>query len=245
MSARAKINLDSWEEAVDAIHRLMAGEQNINRRVREIAELFVGRPYLADSLIGGPQEREKLVFRLEAFDCITFIESVLALARTRSRRGFITELKKLRYRDGMVDWYARLHYFSDWVRHHEKRGVVKRRTRGSGSRSIDATMGLIDGLPARRTRLQVVPKKDIPLALGRIPRASVIAFASVRPRLDYFHTGLLFSARVPAQSMEDLLIYSPPKSIGRVIKEPLSDFLKRNRMRGVSFAEIMGTGAFK
>jgi hypothetical protein len=45
--------------------------------------------------------------------------------------------------------------------------------------------------------------------------------------------------------MGDLLLYSPPRSIGRVIKEPLSEFLKRNRMRGISFAEIMGTGAFK
>jgi hypothetical protein len=90
-----------------------------------------------------------------------------------------------------------------------------------------------------------VPKKDIPLALERIPPASVIAFASVRPQLDYFHTGLLFAARVPAQSIEDLLLYSPPKSIGRVIQEPLNDFLKRNRMRGISFAEILGTRIYK
>ena len=119
------------------------------------------------------------------------------------------------------------------------------RTRGSGARTIDTAISLIKTLPARRVRIHAVPKKDIHLALDRISNGSVVAFASVRPTLDYFHTGLVFSGSKPVRSVEDLVLYSPPKSIGKVIAEPLSDFLKRNRMRGMAFAEILEPGDVK
>jgi hypothetical protein len=245
VSAEKIIDFESWEQAVDMIHRLVAGEPKLARRVRMVADAFVGRPYVIDPLIGGPKVPEKLVIRFDAFDCITFIESVLALAKSTSRKGFISELKKARYRDGVVAWSSRLHYFSDWMRHNQKRGAIKIRTRGSGARSIDTAISLIKALPARRIRIHVVPKKDIGLALHRISNGSVVAFASVRPTLDFFHTGLIFSGTKPVRSVEELLLYSPPKSIGKVIAEPLSDFLKRNRMRGLAFATILEPGDFK
>lgn len=245
MSAKKTIGLDSWGQAVDRIHRLVAGEPTIAHRLHKIADLFLGCPYVIDPLIGGPEVPEKLVVQFEAFDCVTFIESVLALAKSRSKTGFVTELKRTRYRDGVVDWRSRLHYFSDWMRHNQKRGAIKMLMRGSGTRSIDTALSLIKALPARRVRIHVVPKKNLHLALDRISDGSVVAFASVRPALDFFHTGLVFSDSKPVQSVEELTLYSPPKSIGKVIAEPLSDFLKRNRMRGMAFAEILGPGDLK
>ncbi len=245
VSAKKAIDFDSWGQAVDRIHRLVAGELTIARRMRKIADVFLGCPYVIDPLVGGPEVSEKLVVQFEAFDCVTFIESVLALAKSRSRRGFISELKKTRYRDGMVDWHSRLHYFTDWMRHNQKRGTIKIRTGGTGARSIETDIGLIKDLPARHVRIHVVPKRDIQLALDRISNGSVVAFASVRSTLDFFHTGLLFSDSNPVRSIEELVLYSPPRSIGKVIAEPLSDFLKRNRMRGMAFAEIRESGDFK
>ena len=91
MSAKKTIDCGSWEQAVDAIHRLVAGEPKLARRVRKVADAFLGRPYVIDPLIGGPEVPEKLVVQFEAFDCVTFIESVLALAKSRSKTGFLTE----------------------------------------------------------------------------------------------------------------------------------------------------------
>jgi hypothetical protein len=91
-------------------------------------------------------------------------------------------------------------------------------------------------LPARRVRFHVVPKNDIRLALPRITNGSIVAFASVRSRLDYFHTGLLFFRSPRLSSVDELTLYQARKSAGKVIEEPLTDFLKRERMRGVAFA---------
>lgn len=242
VSAKRQSFCDGWEETVDEIHRLVAGEPDLAGRLLRIANQFLDLPHVSNPLVGGPEEPERLVINFRGLDCVTFIETVLALARSRSRRGFVAELKKTRYRNGQVDWCSRLHYFSEWMRHNEKRGAIKVRTRGSGSRSIEATLGLIPSLPVLRTRFHVVPKRDIRLALGRIAHGSVVAFASTRSRLDFFHTGLIFLASLPARSVEDLILYSPPRSIGRVIAEPLGDFFKRNRMRGIAFAEVLHAG---
>ena len=202
-------------------------------RMRRIAETWLGRPYVADSLIGGPGRTEKLVVNLRGFDCVTFIECVLAKARSRSRRGFIEELKKIRYREGRVEWSARLHYFSDWMKSNQKRGVIKNRTRGPGSHYIETRLGVIAGLPERSVRFHVVPKRKIHLARGRIADGSIVAFASTRAKLDFFHTGLIFIG-------DKLMLYHASRKAKKVIAEPLERYLKRNRMRGIAFAGVEG-----
>lgn len=200
-------------------------------RMRRIAEAWLGRPYIANSLVGGPDRPEKLVVNLQAFDCVTFIECVIAKARSRSRKELIEELKKIRYRGGRVEWSARLHYFSDWMKSNQKRGVIKIRTRGPGSHSIEARLGVIEGLPERSVRLQVVPKQKLHLARRRIRDGSVVAFASTRSKLDFFHTGLVF--------IEDgLMLFHASRKAKKVIAEPLGKYLKRNRMRGIAFASV-------
>jgi hypothetical protein len=199
--------------------------------MRRIANAWLGRPYVADSLIGGPDKPERLVVNLQGFDCVTFIECVLAKARTRSRKQFVEELKKTRYREGRVEWSARLHYFSDWMKSNQKRGVIKIRTRGPGSRSIQTRLDVVEGLPGRSVRFHVVPKQKIHLARGRIREGSIVAFASTRSKLDFFHTGLIFMG-------DELMLFHASRKAKKVIAEPLERYLKRNRMRGIAFASV-------
>ncbi len=207
--------------------------------MRRIAEAFLGHPYIANGLGGGPKQPEELVINLETFDCVTFIESVLALARSRSKSGFINELTKTRYKNGKINWPSRLHYFSDWMKHNEKRGAIEMRTRGAGSHAIEKLLGFVEGLRARRVRFHIVPRKKIKLALPRLSNGSIVAFASVRSKLDFFHTGFLFYDSQSKPSMEDLILYHAQKNAGKVIARPLVEFLKLNRMKGIAFATPM------
>ncbi len=240
----------SWNQAVEAILRLIGYETDVARRMRRLAEVFRGAPYVANSLVGGPDEPEQLVVQLKAFDCVTLVENTLALARSTTPAGFVDELKKTRYQGGEVEWAARLHYFSDWLKSNEKRGAVRNRTRGAGSRSIESWLGTLAGLPVRRTRLHVVPKGKIHLAQRRISNGSIVAFASVRAKLDFFHAGLLFreaseASEASGSPAEEMTLCHASRSAGKVLAEPLGDFLKRNRMRGIAFAAPMGTGDFR
>lgn len=114
-----------------------------------IAERFVGADYIPSTLeVPGP---ERLVINLRAFDCVTFVENVIALAWFVRRDGAIAltdpgaarrryegYLTSLRYRDGVIAGYpSRLHYFSEWLGDNARRGNLVRVSDRFGSR-LDA-----------------------------------------------------------------------------------------------------------
>ena len=98
-------------------------------RTLHFAKKMLGVPYVAGTLDGN--EEEQLVVRIDALDCTTFVETVLAfsIADKREERdfeGFKKALTDVRYRDGIMNGYtSRLHYFSDWIRNNEQMGFVK------------------------------------------------------------------------------------------------------------------------
>ena len=98
-------------------------------RTLHFAKKMLGVPYVAGTLDGN--EEEQLVVRIDALDCTTFVETVLAfcIADKRGERdfeGFKKALTDVRYRDGILNGYtSRLHYFSDWIRNNEQMGFVK------------------------------------------------------------------------------------------------------------------------
>jgi hypothetical protein len=97
---------------------------------------YTGRPYLAGTLDEPPTER--LVLRLDGFDCVTFVETMLALARTVKAQTYsyadvARHMADQRYRGGgPVGYCARLHYFTDWIADNAERGPLRR---------LDATLG--------------------------------------------------------------------------------------------------------
>lgn len=221
--------------AAGALLRQVAACRSVTARLAQLSRLLLGRPYVDRPLGGGPDQPEELVTRLDGFDCVTLVESALALARVRRAAAFAAELRRLRYRDGRLAWSHRLHYFSDWLRTNQAQGVVRIRTRGTGSRAISARLSAVAGLPPRRVRFDALPKRALHRARRRVAAANVVAFASTRSGLDFFHTGLLLVDPAQPEPERWELIHAS-RSAGRVLAEPLQDFLHRNRMRGLAWA---------
>lgn len=97
------------------------------------AQKMMGIPYVANTL--DVKDEETLIVHLDKVDCTTFVETVLALSLTEKKGkidfgSFKQALQYVRYREGRLDGYAsRLHYFSDWIKDNEKKGIVRERTR--------------------------------------------------------------------------------------------------------------------
>jgi N-acetylmuramoyl-L-alanine amidase-like len=109
----------------------------VGELVLDVGKYFLGFPYLGNTL--ERKGRETLVINLRGFDCFTFVENVVALAcliregGEVSFRDYAMQLRKIRYRDGLLKGYpSRLHYFSDWLHDNERKGILKNVTRGSG-----------------------------------------------------------------------------------------------------------------
>jgi hypothetical protein len=76
---------------------------------------FLGTPYGANTLIGSAEAPEQLVVDLERVDCFTYADYVEALKRAGDRTQFIDSLVNIRYKDGVVGFLHRKHFFTDWA----------------------------------------------------------------------------------------------------------------------------------
>ena len=181
-----------------------------------VGRQFVGSTYAAHTLEADGEEH--LVVNLRSFDCVTFIESTLALARTLRLPGppeevFRSELQRIRYRGGTINGYtSRLHYFSDWLSDNEKKGIVRDMTRMldgvrdkrgihymSSHRSSYRQLALdraAEAVAATEKRLSVMPRFLVPAAkissiVSRLENGDLIGVATAIDGLDVSHTGMV------------------------------------------------------
>lgn len=105
--------------------------------IARLGETFVGTTYTPGTLEApGP---ERVVIHLREFDCVTFIENMLAMTRFIRHDGtaaladrpaaearYASYIEDIRYRGGVLDGYAsRLHYFSEWLSDNAARGRLR------------------------------------------------------------------------------------------------------------------------
>ena len=197
-------------------------------RIEAFSHYFLGYPYKPFPLIGSADTPEVFTSSLDGFDCVTYIETVLALTRTATIDGFITRLRKLRYEKGRVEWKKRNHYMTGWIRNNLRNGMIRRiPTASVPTVSHKRVLDVVPGLPARRTTVKCVPKSAISRLGPRLCTGDLIFFASTRKNLDFFHAGIV------VRKGERLLMRHASRSQGQVVEQELGDFLKANRMAGV------------
>lgn len=223
-----------------------------------IGRNFVGAPYTPGTL---EQVPERLVVNLRTFDCVTFVESSLALARAvkyHAQPTFATfrqELQRIRYRAGIMDEYpSRLHYFSEWIHDNEQKGIVSNITVDLGGvrdarpihfmttnrdaykqLSSDAFFEKAKQNEAElsgRTRY-MIPESQIAEAAAKIQDGDVIAAVSTLPGLDIAHTGLALWQNGKLHLMHAPLVGSHVE----ISEVPLADrILKQEKQNGVMVA---------
>ena len=209
---------------VEALLCAVRHERAVGARAGVLSGLLVGAPYEANGLVGSPETPEVFTASLEGFDCVTYLETVLALALSDSVSGFGGWLRLLRYEGGRVAWALRNHYMTGWIAGAVRLGAVRRlAARGSAAKSrlLDA----VPGLAPRRVRFSCVPKRALPGL--HLSTGDLAFFASTRPHLDVFHCGLVCEA--PGA----LRLRHAARSRGAVVEQDLGEVLSSSRMSGV------------
>ena len=199
-----------------------------------------------------PIEAEVLVVNLKTFDCVTFIESMVALTETRRALLpnfdiFKRNLTNIRYRSGLVDYSARLHYFSDWLFENEKRGILKDITQDIGGEVFPKTVNYMslkrDTLygnmadPTTFTAIKTIenaitkrpkfyiPKEDIPDVESKIRNGDIIAVTNRLEGMDIAHTGFAIwkNGRV-------YMLHASSQFRKVIVTDvPLADYLMKNK----------------
>ena len=203
-----------------------AGIDPVSRRMEYISERFLGRKYISHPLIGSATDPEALVTRMDGFDCVTFVETVLAIAHARSQDQFIKNLIAIRYRDGKVEWRNRLHYATDWAAYNCNRGLLSDITNGPDSAVRDKLLSLVKGLDSHPAEYNYFPKKAFLRQSLLMKSGDIIFFTSGRNGLDTNHMGLII------RKEDKLYLRNASQSHGSVNDEELAEYFRLNKMTG-------------
>ncbi len=216
----------------------------------EIARLFINTPYKAGTLES--PGREKLVVNWSAFDCTTFLETILAFTRCIrtgkiSHHYFRKNLKLIRYRQGKIDGYSsRLHYFTDWLRDNENKKILTDISKSLGGKSRCKKINFMTAhrelYPALENKTQftaiskieknlsrkiihVIGKDKVNSIKTKIKNGDIIAFAANQEGLDVAHVGFALW-----QGKNLHLLHASSKEGAVVIsKKTLAAYLKSNK----------------
>ena len=241
-------------------------KKKTSRRISGYLMLEIGRFFLGTLHLAGALETrtaEHLMVNLRKFDCVTFVESVVALtwclkSQEKSFETFRMLLNKIRYRQGRLEGYSsRLHYFSDWIHDNQKKGILKDVTRKIRGRTLRKTINFMTIHPElypplknasnfrgmksveeriSRRSLFFIPKKDLRRLEDRICDGDLIAVTTNAGGLDVQHVGL--AARVKNR----IHLLHASSAAGKVALSPktLYRYLMQSRVRsGIMVARLV------
>jgi hypothetical protein len=198
----------------------------VGARLKFITECFLGRPYFINPLVGSATEPEVFVATLDGFDCVTLVETSLALAWAADVPQFLALLREIRYRNGEVSYARRLHYSTDWMKANVRRGFLKDITRGADTLVRTKTLDFLKAFKPREVSFRYFPKRKLGKVSRGLEDGDVILFASTRKGLDTFHVGLLF------RDNGQVVLRHAARSRGGVVEQELQGFVKANTMPG-------------
>ncbi|KTD06080.1 hypothetical protein Lgra_2857 [Legionella gratiana] len=110
-------------------HRLNSMPNNsMAERIDWISGQFLGVHYVLGSLGEGTKALYDQFpqYRVDAFDCDTYVNTVLSLALANSLTSFQQCVKNIRYKNGVVSYIQRNHFTGlDWNQNNQKNGILK------------------------------------------------------------------------------------------------------------------------
>jgi hypothetical protein len=214
--------------------------------------LAIANGFIDEKYVGGTLEQgigEPLFISCTKLDCTTYVELVLAIAKTvndGSRRftDVCRNLETIRYRNGKNCGYAsRLHYISWWIADSAKTGIIEEITPQISNERLSLNINFMSThpgsypllaespemvkeieqfeIPYRDIEVSYIPKEKIgPYVCKEIKAGDIIAITTSITGLDVAHIGFAY------YNNGTLCLLHASSSKGKVIKDttPLSDY---------------------
>ncbi|MCX7908944.1 MAG: DUF1460 domain-containing protein [Ignavibacteria bacterium] len=254
-----KSNIDFFNSIVEKVKRNGWLSLPINELFSKVALLFKDIPYQGGTLENG--ETEQCIITFEGFDCVTFFEVSLCIARILKKnnleyKDLVNEVTYTRYRDGIIqDFTSRLHYSSDWIFDNEKKLVVKDKTKDLGGEKIFFKLNFMSENPSFYKQLQnnpkfiekikevetainsrpyyVVPKEKIVHIEKKLKNGDIVFFATNKKGLDYSHVGICI-----VDNEKRRLLHASSKKGNVVLDKSIQEYVMENKsVTGITVVE--------
>jgi hypothetical protein len=201
---------------VSHAQNIESGITEVGKCIVENGRYFLNTPYAPGTL--DKNDEEKLVCYSNQFDCVTFIEYILALSiyqlntQASNPKTFENILTSLRYRHGQIDGYtSRIHYFTEWIDQQQKNGCIDNITKKIGgirdNRTINFMSNHLNKYPRLKSEDDIqqiltteksinemiryyIPKDKVKDIDLYIKSGDIIAITTSIKGLDISHTGI-------------------------------------------------------
>ncbi len=240
--------LQAWYDAVGSPRV----DESFGALVARAGAVEIGKPYRDAPEPNGP---ETLRISLATFQCVSFVESSLAVARcayegTPSPQCFVSEIESLRYRGGVLRGAAsRLHYFNEWLSDNAARNHLRELTPTLGGAAQSLRFDFVTTHRARypflgdqrvlaafleiEARLSATPlvtlnRAALRRAQGDLQPGDVVAIVSDLPGSWISHTGLVVRDR---DGRAQLLHASKPERRVVLSKGDIANYVESSPVR--------------
>ena len=191
---------DSYKKRYfNRINKLVEGNIDKDSRYDFISRYFLGVPYMANTLEGSKNITEKFIINLEAMDCFTYLDYVHSLLDARDYYDFIDNLRSTRYKDAVVSFTSRNHFFYDWEQNIEQIENVTKVLFPQESISTSKYLNkkengslYLEGIAVREVRIYFIePAKLIENKIEKLKSGDYIGIYTKKEGLDVSHVGIL------------------------------------------------------
>ena len=234
------------------LHSTNEETPSTGNRIISIANEFIGEKYVGSTLEHGAEE--PLFISCTELDCTTFVELVLAIAKTANDGScrftdVCYNLESIRYRNGKNNGYtSRLHYISWWITDCAKTGIIVESTSQISNKKQQLDLNFMSThpnnypmlannpelvkeielleIPYRNIEVNYIPKDEVGYAgHENIKTGDIIAITTSIPGLDVTHMGFAYYTNGV------LCLIHASSGKGMVVKDtiPLSDYLANNK----------------
>lgn len=106
----------------------VAALNTLPSRIAYFSQRFLEKPYVGGAQGEGEQGEfdQTPLYRFDAFDCLTYLNDVLALSLSAHASEFQKKLLQINYYNGIAKYENRFHFMSvDWNPQNQKNGIVR------------------------------------------------------------------------------------------------------------------------
>jgi hypothetical protein len=218
------------EDGLDQIIHEGSEIMDVAKRVDFLSTQFLGIDYSESTLIGDKDTQEAFVINLREVDCLTFIEYIEAMRLSDSFSAFESNLRKVRYKYGIVEFANRNHFFTDWIGYNAE--FVHNATEEIGGKNTvkvlkslnekeDGSYFLAGIQPVSRDIIYIPSDSIDDSVLANLGTGDYIGIYSALQGLDVSHVGIIIK--------KDNLLYlrhaSSRQECRKVVDQNLRDYM--------------------
>lgn len=113
---------------IKKMYQSLPKDLKINQKIVWFSQQFINAPYTLGPLGEGDKGKydESPLYRMDSFDCQTYVETVMALALAKNLTQFEKQINEIRYKGHTPNYLTRNHFMSlNWLPNNSKKGYIK------------------------------------------------------------------------------------------------------------------------